>query len=145
MSTVSENNNLVSIEAQTEYSITSGKRETRIFLKMYVDAVHSGLIADLGPERWTTLCVLASFMDEDGECYPTQDMIAKRLNISRESANRRIKKLCEYRWDGKPLVVKERRRHERTQQWENTVYTILPISQLAIFGNEPETLEPSDV
>ncbi|KFN01278.1 hypothetical protein DJ93_4811 [Bacillus clarus] len=84
---MSENSNLVSIEAQTEYSITSGKRETRIFLKMYVDAVHSGLIADLGPERWTTLCVLASFMDEDGECYPTQDMIAKRLNISRESAN----------------------------------------------------------
>jgi len=71
-------------------------------------------------------------------------MIAKRLNISRESANRRSKKLCEYRWDGKPLVVKERRRHERTQQWENTVYTILPISQLTIFGNEPEAISPCD-
>ncbi|HDR6299956.1 TPA: helix-turn-helix domain-containing protein [Bacillus cereus] len=144
MNTISENSNLVSIEAQTEYLITSGKRETRIFLKMYVDAVHSGLIADLGPERWTILCVLASFMDEDGECYPTQDMIAKRLNISHASANRRIKKLCEYRSDGRPLVVKERRRHERTLQWEKTVYTILPISQLAIFGNEPESISPCD-
>src|SRR5690606_41320631 len=29
--------NLVSIEAQTEHSLTTGKSETRIFVKMYVD------------------------------------------------------------------------------------------------------------
>jgi hypothetical protein len=49
---LSDKNNLVSIESQSEYSITTGKKETRIFVKMYVEAVHSGLIANMGPERW---------------------------------------------------------------------------------------------
>ncbi|WP_231929028.1 helix-turn-helix domain-containing protein [Brevibacillus sp. SKDU10] len=68
--------NLVSVETQSEFSVTSGRRETRIFLKMYVDAVHSGFLADIGDENWRTLCVIASFMNEKGECYPTQEMIA---------------------------------------------------------------------
>ncbi|QAV85222.1 hypothetical protein ES965_14520 [Bacillus subtilis] len=102
-----EHQRLVSVESQSEYNITSGKSETRIFVKMYVDAVKKGLIADIGAERWQTLCVLSSFMNANGECYPTQDQIAGALNLSRESANRRIKALCDYRWQGRPLVVKQ--------------------------------------
>jgi len=132
--------NLVSIETQSEYSLTTGKKETRIFVKMYVDAVKSGLIADMGAERWQTLCVLASFMNEKGECYPTQEQIARALGISREAANRRIKSLCEYRWNDRPVVVKEQRRDVKTKRWENTRYTILPLSQLAIFKGETESM-----
>ncbi|WP_375182441.1 hypothetical protein [Sphingomonas adhaesiva] len=43
-----EHQRLVSVESQSEYNITSGKAETRIFVKMYVDAVKKGLIADIG-------------------------------------------------------------------------------------------------
>lgn len=43
---VNNANNLVSVERQSEYSITEGKTETRIFVKMYVSAVRDGLIAD---------------------------------------------------------------------------------------------------
>lgn len=134
-------NNLVSVNVDTEHSITTGKSHTKIYLKMYVDAVTSGLIADMGAERWQTLCVLASFMDEKGECYPTQGMIAYRLNVSRQTANKRIKRLCEYRWQDKPLIVKEQARNESSQQWENNSYTILPISQLAIFDGEVEDIK----
>lgn len=130
---MSNGNNLVSIETQSEYSITSGKKETRIFVKMYVEAVHSGLIADMGPERWQTLCVIAAFMDENGECYPTQYAIAERLKVARETANRRIKSLCEYRWQGRPVVVKVQSRDHEKQTWDNVRYTILPISGLEIF------------
>jgi len=126
-------NKLISIEAQHEYNVTSGKSESRIFVKMYVDAVKSGLIADLGPERWQTLCVLASFMDANGECYPTQDRIAAALKIRRETANRRVKSLCDYRWEGRPLVVKKQSRDFESQTFNNVRYTIMPISQLAIF------------
>jgi hypothetical protein len=126
--------NLVSVETQSEYSMTTGKKETRIYVKMYVEAVHSGLIADMGPERWQTLCVIAAFMDENGECYPTQFAIAERLNVARETANRRIKALCDYRWKGRPVVQKigQQRDHEK-QTWNNVRYTILPISGLEIF------------
>ncbi|MEH7736901.1 helix-turn-helix domain-containing protein [Bacillus pumilus] len=131
---------LVSVETQSEYNLTSGKSETRIFVKMYVDAVKKGLIADIGPERWQTLCVLSSFMNANGECYPTQEQIAGALNVSRETANRRIKALCGYRWQDRPLVIKKQGREGKSQRWENARYTILPISQLAIFDGDTEEL-----
>jgi biotin operon repressor len=132
------NDNLLSVETQREYSMTTGKSETRIFVKMYVDAVKSGLIADLGAERWQTLCVLASFMNERGECYPSQDHIASALNIRREAASKRIKSLCDYRWNGRPIVVKEQFREKGSSRWKNAIYTILPLSQLAIFDGKTE-------
>jgi hypothetical protein len=125
--------NLVSVETQSELSLTTGKKETRIFVKMYVEAVHSGLIADMGPERWQTLCVIAAFMDEKGECYPTQYAIAERLNVARETANRRIKSLCEYRWQGRAVIEKVQSRDHEKQTWDNVRYTILPISGLKMF------------
>jgi hypothetical protein len=134
------NENLLSVETHREYSITTGKSETRIFVKMYVDAVKSGLIADLGAERWQTLCVLASFMNERGECYPSQDHIANALNVRREAASRRIKSLCEYRWSGRPLVVKEQGRNGANSRWKNNRYTIMPLSQLAIFDGKSEEM-----
>ena len=124
---------LVSVETQEEYSIDNGKKEKRIFLKMYVDAVRSGLIADMGPKNWTTLCVIASFMDENGNCYPTQDQIAKGLGVSRQTANKYIQDLLNYRWQGKPVirVIKERE-HGR---FKTSRYTVLPISNLEIFNH----------
>jgi hypothetical protein len=124
---------LVSVETQSELSLTTGKKETRIFVKMYVEAVHSGLIADMGPERWQTLCVIAAFMDEKGECYPTQYAIAERLNVARETANRRIKSLCDYRWQGRAVIEKVQSRDHEKQTWDNVRYTILPISGLKMF------------
>jgi hypothetical protein len=130
---MTDNKHLISVETQSELSLTTGKKETRIFVKMYVEAVHSGLIADMGPERWQTLCVIAAFMDEKGECYPTQYAIAERLNVARETANRRIKSLCEYRWQGRAVIEKVQSRDHEKQTWDNVRYTILPISGLKMF------------
>src|SRR5690625_6589703 len=84
--------------------MTDGKSETKIFVKMYVDAVKQGLIADMGDSNWRTLCVIASFMDEKGNCWPTQSQIAKGLGVSRQAASRRIRKLADYRWQGRSLI-----------------------------------------
>ena len=132
--------NLVSIETQSEYSVTTGKHETRIFVKMYVDAVRSGLVGDMGAENWTTLCVIASFMDENGDCYPTQEQIAKSLKVSRQTANKYVKRLLDYRWRGRPVIKAIRSRDGKSGRWENTRYTVLPISQLTIFDAEPEAM-----
>ncbi len=130
---------LISVEAQTEHSIDTGKSETRIFVKMYVDAVKHGLIADMGDSNWRTLCVIASFMDAEGNCWPTQDQIARGLGVSRQAASARIRKLLDYRWQGRPLVTAVKGRTD-DGKWDNTRYTVMPISQLRIFDAEPERL-----
>jgi hypothetical protein len=108
--------------------------DKRIFVKFYVDAVRSGMVADIGAERLQTLLVLASYMDADGRCYPTQWAIAEALGVARETANRRIKSLLRYHWRGQPLVTAEKQRDPTTQSWANTVYTVHPVSNVGMFG-----------
>lgn len=124
---------LISVETQTEHSVTTGKSETRIFVKMYVNAVRSGLIADMGPRNWTTLCVIASFMEANGNCWPTQSQIAKGLGVSRQTANKYVSDLVDYRWQGQSVVTSVKRRGE-FGRWDNTVYTVKPVSNLEIFN-----------
>lgn len=108
---------------------------------MYVDAAKAGLIADMGAQNWTTLCVIASFMDAAGNCYPTQEQIAQCLGVNRQTANRYVRRLLDYRWNGRAVIRAVRKRDESNGRWENTRYTVLPISQLAIFDAQPETID----
>lgn len=110
-----------------------------VFLKLHVAAAKGGLLADMGDSNWRTLCVIASYMDKDGIAFPTQDLIAKHLGVSRQAANKRIRKLLEYRWNGRPVIESKRSRSEGGT-WENTVYTILPSSQLGIFDKTVDSL-----
>lgn len=107
---------------------------------MYVDAAKAGLIADMGAQNWTTLCVIASFMDAAGNCYPTQEQIARYLGVNRQTANKYVKRLVDYRWNGRAVIHAIRDRSP-TGTWQNTRYTVLPISQLAIFDAQPESID----
>lgn len=134
-----EHQRLVSVESQSEYNVTSGKAETRIFVKMYVDAVKKGLIADIGAERWQTLCVLSSFMNANGECYPTapDSRCAKSQSGCGEQADQSAVRIS---MAGAAVSRKAEGAGPKTQRWDNARYTIMPISQLAIFDGDTEEL-----
>lgn len=106
----------------------------RLFVKFYTDASRSGLMADLGAERWHTLCTLATFMDEKGECYPSQELLAHRMGVSVATANKRIKKLCEYQCDGIPVVTRKVIRDQKTKRCIKTIYRFTGLSPFSIFG-----------
>jgi hypothetical protein len=84
------------------------------------NAVKSGLLTELGPERWHTLCVLAAFRDNP----PTQDELARLMGVRRETANRRIKALCEFLVNGEPILTKTQPRNKATQRFQTVHYTI---------------------
>src|SRR5713226_2566024 len=95
---------LLSVEFQSEVDVPTGKVERRMFLKMYFDARDSGLLAAIGDRRWRTLCTLATYMDENGVCYPSQALIAKDLGIHRQRVNERIQELLDFHFHDLPVI-----------------------------------------
>lgn len=93
----------------------------------------SGLIRELGDEHWTTLCILAMHMKENGRCYPSQDKVAKLLGIGRQAVNKRIRSLLNFRFNGEPIIELV---NEEGIDRRNNVYRLLPTSQLSIFNGE---------
>src|SRR4051794_6518210 len=58
---------LVTVEAQREFDLFSGEWAERVFVKLYVAARTSGLLASISDRDWKTLCTLATYMD--GESF----------------------------------------------------------------------------
>ena len=123
---------LVSVEFQTEVDVATGDRERRMFIKMYFDARDSGLLAAIPGELWKMLCCLATYMNEDGNCYPTQERIARDLGIRRQRVNERIQDLLKFRFQGQPVLTLKPKTRFRGR-WINNVYRVQPVSALKIF------------
>jgi helix-turn-helix protein len=137
---------LVSVEFQTEIDLASGRPERRMFVKMYFEARDSGLLAALPDELWKTLCCLATYIDENGNCYPSQALLAKDLGISRQHANKRIQRLLAFQFNGEPVLTVSKNRENRRggSRWANNVYQLRPITGFAIFG-EPKAPQDQKV
>lgn len=130
------NDSMIEVEHKQTYGVLDGKRFHEVYLKLYVSFFTSGLVSALEPHRTVTLLAIASFMDRDGRCYPTQDQIAERIGVHRTTANKWIKDLLEFRWNDRPII--SRAKLPRRGRNPNSVYTIHPISQLAIFDGQVE-------
>ncbi|MBC9786763.1 helix-turn-helix domain-containing protein, partial [Heliobacterium chlorum] len=127
---------MLTVEVERSFNVIDKQWGSDIYVKMYRSAVTSGLLGKLGPELWSVLCVIASYMDEDGKCFPSQEAIAKGLGCSRQTANKWINSLLEFRWQGNP-IIERMKNHQRNGL---SCYTILPLSQLAIFDGDVQPL-----
>src|SRR3954468_19511116 len=94
---------LVTIEAQREFDLFSGEWAERVFVKLYVAARTSGLLATISDRDWKTLCTLATYMDGEGFCFPSQAELARALGCSRQMANERVKSLAAFRFQEHPV------------------------------------------
>jgi hypothetical protein len=132
---------LVAIQIEKEFDLLEKRWDQRVFVKLYVAARTSGLLAAISDRDWKTLCTLATFMDKDGKCYPSQARLARALRISRGSANVRIQSLARFRFEGKPVLLVERRirRSRNGRRFDANRYTIMPVTQLKIFDRNNET------
>ena len=134
---------LVSVEIQKEFDVLNKGWQEKVFVKLYAAARTTGFLADISDRDWKTLCVLATFMDTHGNCYPSQNAIASALNICRQAASERMSSLLGYRWQGKPVVTVAKYRKyvtsgKKGQRWDNNRYTILPLSNIS-FGRDKQS------
>jgi len=129
-----KDNKLVTVEIQKEFDVLDKEWESKVFVKLFVAARTSGLLKKISDCEFKTLIALALYMDENGNCYPSQDQVARDLGCSLRTANRRIRSLLSFRFDGKPVVKAVQKRGEHGE-WNNNYYTILPVAQVKIFDN----------
>ena len=127
---------LVTVQFETEVDVATGSREQRMFVKMYFAARDSGLLATMPDDLWKTLCCLATYMDENSHCYPGQVELARHLGVRREAVNKRVQRLLDFRFNGRPVISVTRDRMSQGRYGKNH-YTLHPISSFAIFDKAP--------
>ena len=137
---------LVTVERQVEQDLATGETVTRRFVKMYFEARESGLLADIPDDLWKTLCALATYLNEDSECWASQETLGRDMGVSRQAANGRVKRLLAYRFNGRPVISvrRERVRAKKGQtRWGSNVYRLLPITGFHVGRGQPGETEVS--
>ena len=72
------------------------KEKGEIFLKLYFLQFGSGMAKDLRPVNCTTLLAIASFIDDKGNCCPTQIHIAEITGMYTATVNKAVNALLEF-------------------------------------------------
>jgi Helix-turn-helix domain len=129
-------NNLFSVSHDKEINLGNGETISNVYVRVYTSMFTSGLVAKMGSNRFTTLMALASYMDENGECYPTQIQLADAIGVHKNTVNKYINELLEFEIDGKPLVT--RKKINKGQGKIFSYYKIHPLSQIAKFNGQIE-------
>lgn len=134
---------MVTVEIHKEFDVLDKAWENKVFVKLFVAARTSGLLKKISNREFKTLIALSLYMDENGDCFPTQVQLARDLGCGRSTANRRIQSLLRFRFNSKPIIkaVQKRGKHG---EWDNNYYTILPVSQVKIFEKSTKIEEESN-
>lgn len=84
-----------------------------LFLKINIQVIKSGAYAKLPTTVFQTLVTLASYQDENGECFPSQKEIAEKAGLSERTVRDHIKILLDFRIDGQPILVRTKEKVKR--------------------------------
>lgn len=133
---------MLAVSHEVDVDITSGTTTEQVYVRVYNSIFTSGIVSAIGTSGLTTLIALASFMDENGECYPTQQQIADRIGCHKNTANKYVNDLLSVRIDGKPLVT--RTKVNKGKGLIYSYYKIHPLSQLSKFNGKIEHVKITD-
>jgi DNA-binding transcriptional regulator GbsR (MarR family) len=132
------NRKLFTVSIEKEFDVTRKEFNNEIYLRVYTSLFKSGIVKELKPNNFTVLLAIASFMDSEGNCYPTQRQIAEITGLSLPTVNKCVNELLDFKVHDKPLIE---RKLVHQGQFKNSYYTVNPISQIAIFDGQVKNIE----
>lgn len=86
--------------------LAKGEVQGESYIKVKTDVLNNGLIAKIGVYEFATLMALISYVNEKGECCPTQRQLAERIGIHRNSVSKYINNLLSVKINDKPIVTR---------------------------------------
>lgn len=103
----------------------------KLFIKVDIDTLQGGIIRELGVDKFAILTAIASFANNKGEAFPSQDKIAEMVGYSRRTIVTKMKELEKVEINGEPIIRIEQ---TKTPKGRRNKYFISPNVGLT-FGN----------
>jgi hypothetical protein len=122
-----------------ETNLLDVEAEVRVKLEVDAPLIRAGLIKEIGANEFVVLLAIASYMDDNGNCYPTQRQIKDITGWSLDKVNKTINSLLEKQIDGKYLLSREFVQNGRAQ---SSYYTILTEMNQSEPVEEPKEDKP---
>ena len=117
---------------------TPKPKNPNIFVKLYMNYVtETGLFAEIKPAPWKALCALSKYINESGECWATEETLAKDLGISQQAVSASMTKLHEMLDEDGHRLVRITHRHKEDGSYRPNIYTLNPAVGLHIFQSTP--------
>jgi DNA-binding MarR family transcriptional regulator len=112
---------LLTVSIDKEFYINEASKTQSVYLRVYSEMFTRGIVKSLKPTNFTVLLAIASFMDEKGNCFPTQRQIAEITGLTLPTVNKAINELLEFTVDGKPILKRE---FVQVGQFKQSYYTV---------------------
>ncbi|UAY71989.1 helix-turn-helix domain-containing protein [Bacillus paralicheniformis] len=98
---------ILSVDFKREYSTVSDGVEESLRVCIDAGAIQSGLIKELGANRFSLLMAIVSHMDASGKCFPSQRKLAELTGQSPTTVNKNINEMLEITFDGQHILRRE--------------------------------------
>jgi Helix-turn-helix domain len=129
---------MFTVSIDKEFDVMKKEFNSEIYLRVYTSLFKAGIVKDLKPTNFTVLLAIASHMDAEGNCYPTQRQIAELTGLTAPTVNKAVNELLDYKVNEVPILKREL---VQVGQFKNSYYTVNPLSQIAIFEGQVKEIE----
>lgn len=137
-----ENQKMFTVSIEKEFDVFKKEYNNSIYLRVYTSLFQAGIVKELKPTNFTVLLAISSFMDAEGNCYPTQRQIAEITGLTAPTVNKAVNELLAFKVNDKSILKRE---FVQTGQFKNSYYTVNPISQIAIFDGQIKEIKTEPV
>ena len=102
-----ESRGLLCVGYNREFNLVAQKEELEVYLKINTDLIRQGLIKEIGANNFSVLLAIACYMNDRGECYPTQRQLSEITGLSLTTINKSVQELLVCKINGKPILERE--------------------------------------
>jgi len=113
----------LTLQHERVIDLAKGEVHGESYIKVNANVLNNGLIAKIGVHEFATLMALISYVNEKGECCPTQRQLAERIGVHRKTVSRYINNLLSVKINDKPIVTRTTTIVER-EGWTKSWYQI---------------------
>lgn len=100
-------NSFLKVELLQQYDVLNQEYVEDRSIKIDINAVQHGILKEVGTSEFIILLAIASYMDKEGESFPSQRKLSEITGLSLPTVNKLVNKLLKIKVNGVPLLSRQ--------------------------------------